>query len=400
MEKELNLLTQNLLKEGYTKDNHPDYVRVCSSSWGKELWQNLAGGFEYTSEYLKTMVFKTGCGLLVKGTHFSTGSMSYMGIDWIPENNNPVITCPYRKNECEMRNPILGGPNGGGLCKFLFCDCHKTEERYCYEKSMDKVCDDYAAEKKRKYDEFSERRGGHVCYWHMYYSDWTGEWKLRYDPMECANNCLNVGKNCDLTHKPVSKKRANIFYDRKITRIRRDGTLFDGEEMISIEKGIRFFETSKSVTICEEVLKRCKEAIIHREEQKYHRELFCDKSMKIEILNLRVEQRESRDLIQDLEDIRLGIRICHASDMKKAEAQKKKERRVRRQNQKIQRLEKKLLEVGYTELKEYSADKIHADKWLGTARIQELEQVRLKRQEEKESEPVQISLFDMVLKMY
>lgn len=397
MERELNLLTQRLLTEGYTEDDHPDYVRVCRSGWGKELWENLAHGFEYTPEYLKTLVFKTGCGLLVKGAVFLTGSMSYMGVNWIPENDNPTITCPYRKDGCKLRNPILSSPNGGGLCKILFCDCHRTEESYCYENSVDKIRDDYDAEKKRKYDVFSERRNGHICHWHMYYSDWNGEWKLRYDPMECARRCLNVGRTCDLTHKPISKKKANIFYDRKITRIRRDGTLFDGEEMISIEKGIRFFDISKSVTICEEVLKRCKKDLIDHGGQKYKREMFCDKSIKLEILNLREEQRESRDLIQDLEDIRAGIRIYHASDLKKEAAQAKRDRRTHRQQMRIQKLEKKLLEVGYEALEDYSLDKIHADKWLGTVRLQELEQIRQKRLEEKEKEPVQLSLFDMGL---
>ena len=104
MRKEDTLLTKRLLSEGYTKDKHPDYVEVCKSAWGKELWQNLAGGFKYTREYLSKMVFKTGCGLLVKGIRFATGSLSYMGIDWIPENNNPVIACPYSQN-AEMRLP-------------------------------------------------------------------------------------------------------------------------------------------------------------------------------------------------------------------------------------------------------------------------------------------------------
>lgn len=395
MEKELNLLTQQLLNEGYTADHHPDYVRVCRSAWGKELWENLSHGFEYTPQHLKTMVFKTGCGLLVKGTAFLAGSMSYMGVNWIPENDNPTITCPYRKDDCELRNPILGSANGGDLCKILFCDCHRTEESYCYENSVDKIHDDYNAEKKRKYDAFAEQRNGHICYWHMYYNNWTGTWDLRYDPLDCAKNCLNVGGICDLTNKPVSKKRANIFYDRKITRIRRDGTLFDGEEMVSIEKGIRFFDTSKSITICEEVLRRCKKDIIAQGGQKYKREMFCDKNIKLEILNLRVEQRESRDLIQDLEDIRAGIRIYHASDLKKETAQAKRDRRANRQQMRIQKLEKKLLEVGYEALEEYSLDKIHADKWLGSTRLQELEQMRQKRKEKKEKEPVQISLFDL-----
>ena len=35
------------------------------------------------------------------------------------------------------------------------------------------------------------------------------------------------------------------------------------------------------------------------------------------VLNIRSEQRESRDLIQDLQDIQSGIKITHASDTQK-----------------------------------------------------------------------------------
>lgn len=132
---------------------------------------------------------------------------------------------------------------------------------------MNKIRDDYEKGQKKKYDEFAERVKGHICRWHMYWSNWEREWRQHYEPLECARHCLKAGEICELIHCPVSKMKANIFYDRKITKTRRSGTLFDSEEMTGIEKGIRFFETAKSITICEEVLKRCKDAIIRRERQ-------------------------------------------------------------------------------------------------------------------------------------
>lgn len=48
------------------------------------------------------------------------------------------------------------------------------------------------------------------------------------------------------------------------------------------------------------------------ERDNYDLELYVDKSMKMEIVNIRIEQRESRDLLQDLQDIRAGIQITHA----------------------------------------------------------------------------------------
>lgn len=43
---------------------------------------------------------------------------------------------------------------------------------------------------------------------------------------------------------------------------------------------------------------------------------------------------------------------------------------------------------------EYSLDRIHADKWLGKERIEELEQIRERKLKEEQNAPVQMSLFD------
>lgn len=391
--KEYNFLTQRLLAAGYTTDNYPDYVRIPNSRWDRDdPLHNLQNGFEYTPEYRNKLVFRTGCGLLVKGSRF-TGSMGYMGITWIPENDNPVISCPYQKDSCGLRNPILGGTHGGGLAKIFQCDCHKTDEPYNYEKSVDKVRDYYERMKKRKYDEFSDRAKGHVCYWHMRWSDWTQEWKQHYDPMTCARYCLNTGKECDLRHVPVSRKKGNVFYDVKISYVRHDGTLFDGQEIVKINKGVRLFETGKSLTICEEVVNRCQDEIIQKERNKCKAEIKL-KGWKVDVLNIRAVQRESRDLMQDLQDISEGIEITHASDIEKFAKAAKEERRKQAQEKRIKKLEKKLLEVGYYNLDEYSPDRVHADKWLGEERIEELEQERMKKAKEKQEAPVQMSLLD------
>lgn len=396
MEKEYNLLTKRLLAEGYTAEKFPDYVQISSSKLsGDDPLHNLDGGFEYIPEYRAKLVFRTGCGLLLKGSHFSCGHMNYMGIKWIPENDNPVITCPYRKDTCDLRNPLLEGAEGGGILKISRCDCHLTDEEYDYEKSYDKVSDDEKREKKRKYEEFAERVKGHVCHWHMRYNDWRGEWQQKYDPMVCAAHCLNKGGICHLTGKPISKKKGNVFYDVKVSYIRRDGTLFDGEEVIHIKKGVRLFETNKSVTICEEVAKRCETAIIRREKDNYHSRILL-LGWTVEVLNIRAEQRESRDLLQDLQDIRDGITVTHASDEERNMKAAKRERTQRAKDARIAKLEKKLLDVGYCNLDEYSLDRRHADKWLGEERIAELEEMRKAREEQGLNRPKQITLFDFL----
>lgn len=391
---EYNLLTQKLLAEGYTAENYPDYVQLPGGCWGKDPLQNLHDGFEYTREYLGTLTFETGCGLLVSGCEIGGGSMGYMGITWIPENNNPVICCPHRKDACDKRNPILGGPSGGGLSKLFMCDCHITERPYRYDESVEKVCDDMAAEKKRKYDEFSERAKGHVCHWHMRYNDWTKKWQQEYNPMECAKNCTQVGGICDLRHVPVSRKKGNVFYDVKVSYTRRDGTLFDGQEIVRINKGVRLFETGKSITICEEAVKHCKADIARKETDRRHAKIFLC-GWKVEVLNIRAEQRESRDLMQDLQDISNGIEVIHASDQKEEAKEAKRQKRQQAQEARVRKLERKLLEVGYYSLEEHSLDRRHADKWLGAERIAELEGMRAQQEKEKQSQPVQMSLFDM-----
>lgn len=386
--REYNKLTKSLLAAGYTAEHYPDYVRIPNSRYDKaDPLHNLQDGFEYVPEYRNKLVFKTGCGLLVKGSRF-TGSMGYMGITWIPENDNPVIACPYRKDSCGLRNPILGGPIGGGPSKLFQCDCHQTAEPYIYEKSIDRVRDDYEKFKKKKYDEFSEKAKGHVCQWHMYWSDWEEKWSQHYDPIKCARCCLNIGRECDLTHELLSKKKGNVFYDVKMSHIRHDGTLFDGQEIVKINKGVRLFDTAKSITICEQAVKMCAKYIRDRERHRHW-------GWKVEIMNIRAERREIRDLMQDLQDISEGIEVIHESDLKKADKTAKKERRQQAQEKKIAKLEKKILEVGYDNLEEYSLDRIHADKWLGEERIAELEQERQKRIRQKENEPVQMSLFDL-----
>lgn len=99
--------------------------------------------------------------------------------------------------------------------------------------------------------------------------------------------------------------------------------------------------------------------------------------------------------MQDLQDIRDGIEISHASDNEKQKKEAKKEKRKLAKQKNIERLEKKIIEVGYENLVEYSVDRVHADKWLTPERLEELEQIRKQKINEEQEKPVQLSLFDM-----
>ena len=82
------------------------------------------------------------------------------------------------------------------------------------------------------------------------------------------------------------------------------------------------------------------------------------------------------------------------SGAKRQQASKKEKRKLAKQKN-IERLEKKIIEVGYENLVEYSADRVHADKWLTPERLDELEQIRKQKIKEEQEKPVQLSLFDM-----
>lgn len=387
-----NLLTQRLLQEGWTEENYPDYVRLSSGAFGPTQLDNLYGGFEYTKEFRNGLVFKTGCGLLVRGSDLGFGAMFYNGIAWIPENNNPVITCPLRPDICEQRfSECLGGPIGGGLSKLYQCDLRLTEEPWRYEKSLRKVVDDEDRKKREKMEAFERRVKGHACHWHMHYDEWKQEWTQKFDPTVCARWCQRIGRECDLTGKEISKKRGHVFYDRKVTRIHNNGDLFDGQEEINITRGIRFLEHPTSVDICEQIKKRCEKEIRDRERQRFHNEIFLY-GTKVEVINIRVEQRESRDLMQDLADLRAGIKIVYDQDVKKADKEAKKKRRNEAREKRIKRIENKILSIGYADMRD--DEKYAANKLLGDDRINELEEERARKESEKDREPKQLSIFD------
>lgn len=140
--RELNKLTQRLLAEGYTKENPPDFVRT---------WNDFYGGWEYTFKFQKNLVFKTGCGLLVRGDRWSSGTMYYMGVTWSLENGNPVTRCPYYRSVCEKNNPLLKNCKA---CDSLLCCCEETAEPYTYENSIDKVNDEQREEEQRLFEQF------------------------------------------------------------------------------------------------------------------------------------------------------------------------------------------------------------------------------------------------------
>ena len=397
-----NKLTERLLEQGYTVENYPkDKVHIasgCYSRNGNPL-DNIYGGFEYNRIYCDAFTYMTGCGMNVVGKNVLS-SMGFMGEEWCHENDNPVIRCPYDKPNCPMNDERLHGMCGGGNCIQCFCVCHKTEEPYDYEHSFEKAEKDRHDEKERKYQEYSKAHNGRICQRHMYYDERTREWHMVYKPSKCAKMCYSSNGYCSILGRELSKKRGNVYYDLKtsgtVKQKEEQCSMFDGEQWTHIEKGIRFFDKPCSMDICEAFVKVQSDEIQHWYMLNHSVDFMFDKSFRAEILNIRAEAKPSRDLVQDLQDIKDGITITHASDTEKRAKEYKKKKRKEAQQKKIERLEKKLIEVGYENPEPYSLDRVHADKWLDPERLEELERIRRQKLKEEQEKPVQMSLFDMM----
>lgn len=397
---EYNELTKKLLAEGYTVDNYPDYVQICTSRLpGDDPLNNLAGGFEYKRWYRDEFTYKTGCGMYVKGSNVLEIGM---GVDWSHENDNPVIRCPYDKSHCEHNDPRLYGEHGGGLCIQCWCVCHRTDEPYDYEKSIEKADKEREEEMERKYQEYSNAHKGRICRQHMFYDERTREWSLNYQPKRCANICYSQNGYCPILGRYLSKKRGNVYYDVKtsvLPEAKYQRSLFEDENKryVRIKKAIRVFNKPVSMDICEAYVKvQAKEDIVWHYKINHSMEVYMNPTWEFEILNIRAESKPSRDLMQDLEDIKAGIYISFEPENEKQKKAYKKQQRDINKQKKIKNLEKKILEVGYWNMEPHSLDRVHADTWLGSLRIDELEELRQQRLKAEQEKPVQLSLFDMI----
>ena len=211
--------------------------------------------------------------------------MSYRGIDWTYENDMAAIHCPYEKRDCSLRHRYL---QEHSVLKFA-CEVHMTAEEYCYEGSVDQIL------------------------------------KLHDD---------------EIRRKKIRRLRCDL-----------EGTLFEGQVDREIIKGQKLFAHPVSLDICRACVKICQDRIRDKERSRYSRELFFSKyhgrDFAFEIQNVRAKRRESRDLMQDLADIRDGIKIVHVSDREKRQAEAKRAKRQKSHEAAVRRLEKILLEKGY-----------------------------------------------------
>lgn len=380
----MNELTERLLAQGYTPDNYPDYVR----------WYQNANEFEYTLKFLSSSTWEAPCGVMRKGK-FTNGYGWINGVCWRVENNNYNFHCPYRKKECEFFHQLLKCAGYAGKCSW-----HMTDKPYDYDNSVEKI----EVERQELTMKNLEKKFGYPGMIHCnccHINEETCEPYFKFDVEQClrftANGCDN--QTCYCTGKERNIKKANIYYDVKVTTERQIG--FIVEPIIKIFKGKKLFESPKRITDLELYLKLNPDAPLLKEMRgrQYSKALFfaeySDKfrKYKLEIHNVRIEKKESRDLMQDLEDISEGITVVHESDTAKQSKELKSQRRAKTNEKKIEKVETKILKVGYGNLE--LLEKNHADKWLSEERIEELENIRKQKMKEEQEKPVQLSLFDL-----
>ena len=340
MEQSYNLLTKHLLREGYHVHHYPQYVKIPAVY--PVTLENVYGGFQYRSDYIQQKNFQTGCGLYVKGK-YCLNDMGYMGVDWCFENDNPVVLCPFGSISCKRNHPLLEKREGAR--SFHFCRCRMTYG-YIYDMSVEKLQKLQKSDKDRLLKKFFETHSENMCHHHMFFDERKMEWYFKYQPLRCAKICTG-GEYCPLRGRNLTKKKGNLFYDLKVSTVRKDNTFFAGEPIISIIKGKRFLNHSVSLDICTALQHIAADEIYQKEWwNQYSMQHLYDPDLKIEILNIRAGKTEGRDLEQDLQDIQRGIHVVHSSDLEAAKKQKKAEEKKKREQAKTMTLAKKAAQYG------------------------------------------------------
>ena len=323
----MNSLTERLLAEGYTKDNHPDYV----------VWSHW-NDFEYTQEYLAGSVWESPCGLLKKGIHdYNNGS--HMGVTYCPENNNPRYGCPhYDEKPCPHRfDTKLWGWN---------CAFHQTTRVYDYENSVEKLWGEWNKIEHKAWKAATANCGHCAC---MEWDRPSRSFLPNYQVERCmSSDCQN--EVCAITKQCRKLEKVNIYYDVLRKWQYKKGFLEYSDH--ELEKGVKKFKKAVARTDAEawlqfnaDDLKRPKSRLDCRDEYfstTHGAAGFGDYDyyhFEIAVQNVRIERRESRDLAQDLADIAEGIKVVHASDAIKQQKQDKRNRKLKRQEAKSRKQE-------------------------------------------------------------
>ncbi len=390
---ELNALTKRLYAEGYTRENHPDTVY-----WSD--FQNLG----YKWETMLGFTWETPCGLLIQGESdvgrgLACEEAAYQGVWYCPENDNPLLKCPYEKRDCQFI------PAGFPVAE---CPCHQTEQEYDYQQSVEKA-EDERRKRQRENRQYMNIERGHYCACVVGNNGFQGGLQeVHYDVAACIDyGCEN--HVCLIRKQQRDLSKVNVFYDIRRTWITRIGFL--EEKRVEVTKGVKVFEKPIVRTDAEIWLKVRQaefnpvhdEATIDRPKKTpddQRQEYFTKMHRKwpgydyfefhYSIENVRIERREQRDILQDLRDVANGIEVVHEADKLKAAKEQKQARRKAGKESRIKKMERLILQCGWEGLD--GIQRRRAEKLLGADRIDALCQMRTVETDAPEEE--QTSLFE------
>ena len=324
---EINKISQKLLAEGWTKDRTPP---------GMRSWNDFYGGWVYLYSGRRDAVFESPCGILWKREDLSIGGMcAFMGVVWSEENDNMVTLCPHytRDYRCELNAPEWEDhPFRTGPDEYMRnCAVHETDRKWDYGQSGKKVLDELERIKSEKWTEFCRKYRDRACRWQSHYNRKTQTWSMAYDPRTCS---LHACQYCSVLHREVSRKKVNVYYDRKEVRVKKGEGLFEDEKTVTILKGIKLLPRPVSETIAEAIVRRCRDSIQRTVELNSSWRVFMGEIESVEVINLRAGRTEARDLLQDLQDVANGIEVTHEIDMQNEKAAAKRESREKRKAEK------------------------------------------------------------------
>ena len=164
---------------------------------------------------------------VISARGLACGDASFQGIDYCPENDNPLLRCPYERKDCP--HSISGFP-------VPLCPCHTTGKRYSFEQSAEKVETERSERQHRQYMEIT---GGVYCACVVGCNGYEGgRVDVKYDVEQCIR-CRCQNPVCVIRKQERDLSRANIFYDVRRTWITRIGFL--EEKKVQVTKGERVF---------------------------------------------------------------------------------------------------------------------------------------------------------------
>lgn len=222
----------------------------------------------------------------------------------------------------------------------------------------------------------------------MHYCREQKTWEFSYDPLVCVHSCHSEGY-CPVRGRDLTREKGNVFYDVRVSTIRKDGTLFDGEKQVLIIRGRKLLKKQISMDICKAIVSLGAEHIYQKEWQNtYSVRALADPNLMIEILNVRALKRNKRDDNHELLDRIEGTRIVYETDQEKEIKRQKQERK----KIKLVNLQRKLVTHGFEGLQD--SEKRLLQKKLNAEQLEELNlQHREYVQRKHENQYQQMTLF-------